>query len=214
MELYEKFKLVKIFFDLDGTLIDSKLRLYSLFQKLVPQSVLTYNEYWEYKMNKISHNIILKQYFKLEESDVKIFQTKWMKLIEDDFWLSYDKPFYGITEHLTLLHNSGFKLYLVTARQKKEKVISQINTFGWVHLFEEILVTEQKYNKVDLMKPNLGDSSDNWMVGDTGKDIIEGKELHMHTVAVLTGFLSEKILIGYNPDRIVPTVLSFNPANN
>ena len=55
MELYEKFTYMNIFFDLDGTLIDSKLRLYSLFQKLVPESILTYDEYWKYKMNKISH---------------------------------------------------------------------------------------------------------------------------------------------------------------
>tara|TARA_B110000879_G_scaffold184327_1_gene243850 strand:- start:326 stop:949 length:624 start_codon:yes stop_codon:yes gene_type:complete len=203
---------MRIFFDLDGTLINSKFRLYNLFQKLVPQSVLTYNEYWNYKMNKINHQGILKKYFKLSDCDIKLFLTNWMKLIEDDYWLSFDKPFDGVTEHLNLLKNSGFKLYLVTARQKKEKVITQINTFGWYHLFEKILVTEQKYKKSDLIKPNLGDSSTNWMVGDTGMDIIEGQELKMNTIAVLSGFLSEKELFKYNPDKIVPTVLYFNPS--
>ena len=49
------------------------------------------------------------------------------------------------------------------------------------------------------------------MVGDTGMDIIEGKHLNMQTVAVLTGFLSEKILNEYNPDKLVSSVLNFNP---
>lgn len=202
---------MKIFFDLDGTLIDSKLRLYSLFQKLVPQSDLTYNEYWNYKKDKINHKKILKKYFKLNDCDIKLFQANWMKLIEDDYWLSFDKPFTGVTEYLNLLKDSGFKLYLVTARQKKEKVITQINIFGWHNLFEKILVTEQRYKKSDLIKPNLGNSINNWMIGDTGMDIIEGKELKMSTIAVLSGFLSEKILEGYSPDKIVSTILSINP---
>jgi phosphoglycolate phosphatase len=214
VELYEKFTYMNIFFDLDGTLIDSKLRLYSLFQKLVPESILTYDEYWKYKMNKISHYVILKQFFKFEETDIKIFETKWMQLIEDDYWLSFDKPFEGITEHLSSLNNSGFNLYLVTARQKKDKVVSQINSFGWTHFFKKILVTEQKYKKSDLIKPNLENSNYNWMVGDTGMDIIEGKRLNMQTVAVLTGFLSEKILNEYNPDKLVSSVLNFNPLKN
>ena len=76
MELYEKIKYMRIFFDLDGTLINSKLRLYSLFQKLVPQSVLTYNEYWEYKKNKFSHSMLLNQIFNLDENEIDIFEAK------------------------------------------------------------------------------------------------------------------------------------------
>ena len=163
-------------------------------------------------MNKISHDEILKKCFELNECDIKLFQTNWMKLIEDDYWLSFDKPFDGVTKYLNLLKNSGYKLYLVTHRQKKGKVITQINTFGWYHIFEKILVTEQKHRKSDLIKPNLGDDKNNWMVGDTGMDIIEGQELNMNTIAVLSGFLSEKKLSKYNPDKIIPTVLHFNPS--
>jgi phosphoglycolate phosphatase len=110
------------------------------------------------------------------------------------------------------LKDSGFKLYIVTARQKKEKVITQINTFGWHSLFEKILVTEQKFKKSELIKPNIGNSTNNWMIGDTGMDIIEGQELKINTIAVLTGFLSEKILEGYSPDKIVSTILSIKPS--
>ena len=58
---------MKIFFDLDGTLIDSKLRMYNLFQELVPQSNLTFVEYWEYKKNKFSqgaHKARFRWFFK------------------------------------------------------------------------------------------------------------------------------------------------------
>ena len=52
------------------------------------------------------------------------------------------------------------------------------------------------------------------MVGDTGIDIIEGQKLIMNTIAVLSGFLSEKKLIKYNPDKIVSNVFKFNPIKN
>jgi ribonucleotide monophosphatase NagD (HAD superfamily) len=43
-------------------------------------------------------------------------------------------------------------------------------------------------------------------------DVIEGQELKINTIAVLTGFLSEKILEGYSPDKIVSTILSIKPS--
>ena len=87
---------MKIFFDLDGTLIDSKLRLYSLFQELVPQSVLTFNEYWIFKQNKINHAEILREKFHFDESSISKFEHDWMELIETDSFLKYDTPIDGV----------------------------------------------------------------------------------------------------------------------
>ena len=50
---------MNLIFDLDGTLIDSRLRLYNLFQQLVPTSELTYQDYWAFKQEKVSNEDIL-----------------------------------------------------------------------------------------------------------------------------------------------------------
>jgi phosphoglycolate phosphatase len=71
---------MNIFFDLDGTIFDSKERLYRLFQELVPQSNLTFEEYWSLKRNKIGHKTIIANYFK--DIDFIQFEKKWMELIE------------------------------------------------------------------------------------------------------------------------------------
>jgi phosphoglycolate phosphatase len=204
---------MKIFFDLDGTLIDSKLRLYNLFQKLVPQSILTYDEYWAFKMDKISHSMILRQVFNLGEIDIKLFEDRWMELIETENWLKFDRPFVGTTDHLTKLKGKGFLLYVVTARQFKTKVILQLELFGWFTLFEEILVTEQKNKKEDLIKPYIEGDEENWIIGDTGMDIIVGKKLGIKTVAVLSGFLNKEVLLTYEPDYILENIIEFDPAN-
>ena len=57
---------MKIFFDLDGTLINSKIRLYSLFQELVPVSNFSFDEYWDFKQNKINHATILRKKFNFD----------------------------------------------------------------------------------------------------------------------------------------------------
>lgn len=203
---------MKIFFDLDGTLIDSKLRLYSLFQELVPQSNLTYEEYWKYKKNKFSHSMLLNQIFNLDENEINVFETKWMKLIEADSWLKFDKPFDGVTEHLIKLKEKGITLYVVTARQFKEKVFSQLALFGWGTIFQEILVTGQKNKKEELMKPHLSLNADNWIIGDTGMDINVGKKLGIKTVAVLSGFQNEEVLSTYNPDYILKNIIEFTSS--
>lgn len=211
MELHEKFISMKIFFDLDGTLIDSKSRLYHLFQEIVPKSNLEFEEYWIHKKNGISHSVLLSSMFNFSESDILLFENKWMKLIETKDWLKYDRPIAGVTDYLKSLKQQGFVLYVVTARQFKSVVFDQIESFGWDTFFEEILVTEQQSSKKSLIEPHLSISEINWIVGDTGLDIKTGKLLGMKTVAVLSGFLNYDVLIKYSPHYIYQNVLEFNP---
>ena len=206
MGLYAKISKMKIFIDFDGTLIDSKLRLYKLFQELIPQSNLTYDEYWNLKQNKINHAAILKKHFSFDRKDVNLFEQKWMSHIESEEYLQIDRPFVGVTEYLLSLKEKGFELYLVTARQFKDKVLSQLVLFGWSEIFIDILVTEQKINKADLIKSVISNNTIGWIIGDTGKEIEVGKQLSLKTVAVLTGFLNRKKLLLYHPDIIVDKI--------
>ena len=85
----------------------------------------------------------------------------------------------------------------------------QIEDFGWLGIFNEILVTERKKSKLELMHKVLKGSKKGWMIGDTGKDIQAGKKLSLKTAAVLTGFLNKKVLISYTPDLILDDVTNF-----
>jgi len=49
----------QVFFDLDGTLPDSRERLYRLFCELVPESRLSFDKYWALKRRKQDHKTIL-----------------------------------------------------------------------------------------------------------------------------------------------------------
>ena len=200
---------MKIFFDLDGTLINSKMRLYSLFQELVSASNLSFDEYWNLKKKKINHATILREKFYFNDNSIYNFDNYWLQLIETDRFLKLDTPINGTGEFLLTLKEKGFELFVVTARQDKVKAIKQIEDFGWLGIFNEILVTEHKKSKLELMHKVLKGSKKGWMIGDTGKDIQAGKKLFLKTAAVLTGFLNKKVLISYTPDLILDDVTNF-----
>jgi phosphoglycolate phosphatase len=199
---------VNLFIDLDGTLIDSKLRLYRLFQYLVIDSEMSYEEYWELKRNKIDHKEILKSKFNYTYDQYISFQNKWMTEIELKKWLDLDVPFIGVTRFLEEMSKKN-SLYIVTARQSSKNTLDQLNFFNWGNYFTSIFITEQKHSKVNLVRNNISVTSEDWFIGDTGKDIETGKKLGIKTAAVLSGFLNEKQLIYYKPDIIIDNIINF-----
>ena len=52
-------------------------------------------------------------------------------------------------------------------------------------------------------------SKNDWIIGDTGKDIETGQQLGIKTGAVLSGFLNLKSLLLYKPDLIINNIIEF-----
>jgi phosphoglycolate phosphatase len=199
---------MNLFFDLDGTLLNSHKRLYFLFQHLVPDSNLTFQEYWTLKRNKVNHQEILTKQFNYSKEDYQKFEDHWMDEIEKEKWLNLDEPFDGVSAFLQKLKPQN-KIYLVTARQSKKMVKKQLARYGWHKIFDTIFVTEHKQDKFSLINENVQVSHDDWFIGDTGMDIEVGKKLGIKTAAVLTGFLNQEKLASYQPDLILANVTLF-----
>jgi len=203
---------MNIVFDLDGTLIDSRLRLYRLFQHLVPDSSLSYAQYWAFKQNKISNEKILSSELRHDQKQIARFVAQWMTLIESPPYLALDSNFAGIHSTLAVLQQRA-DLHVCTARQLRQPVLDQLESLNLLQFFKQILVTEQKQSKESLIAAHVaGLSTQDWLAGDTGKDIQVGKLLNMKTCAVLSGFLSRESLLSYAPDLIVDSVIDFQHA--
>jgi len=200
--------ILNIIFDFDGTLINSKERLFKLFSFLVPESKLNFEDYWILKKQGIGHAEILEKIFKFQSNAIQEFQTKWHQEIEKQNWINYDTPIFGVEEKLNSLFENH-QLHLVTARQSYETAVSQINALRWDKYFKSILVTKQEKEKSQLILENIEIKKEDWIIGDTGKDILTGKMLHINTAAVLSGFLNEAKLKSYNPDIIIDSVANF-----
>lgn len=200
---------MNIFFDLDGTLIDSRTRLYDLFIELSKIDI-TFDEYWFLKRQMISNqDILIKNLFSQEQ--VSYFTDKWMEKIELPHYLGKDRKFDFTTQVLQALKKKGYKMFVITARQSIEEANNQLKDLGIFEYFDDFLVTEQRFEKCDLIKNyKVKITSNDFMVGDTGVDIKAGKTLGMKTVAVLTGFRSKENLVSYCPDYIYKDILEFS----
>lgn len=201
---------MNIIFDLDGTLIDSRQRLYQLFQELVPQSSLTFDQYWQFKHNKYSNEMILSVEFAYEDADIKQFVSQWMGLIESDRFLAMDTNFQGVQERLRQL-GAQARLYVCTARQSRDSAVAQLKTLGLFGYFESLMVTEQKQSKDVLIRNQIPDlAHEDWFLGDTGSDVKVAQSLGINSCAVLSGFMSRETLLTYKPTRIIESVVQFS----
>jgi len=199
---------VNLIFDLDGTLIDSRPRLYHLFQQLVPKSHLTFERYWAFKQEKISNETILAKEFGFEAPAIERFVGDWMDLIEAPELLALDKSLPDIRNALERLSKQA-KLHVCTARQTRPPVLDQLESLGLLPYFNSVMVTEQSRGKEQLIASVQDLAPLDWIVGDTGKDVQVGKLLGIKTCAVFSGFLSEKSLLQYEPDLILRTAAEF-----
>lgn len=201
---------MNIIFDFDGTLLDSKQRLYDLFGLLCEKSLLTYDEYWSLKREGLSHKHILTSMYKYSESEFNSFNIKWMNLIETEEFLKKDILYSGVIQLLEILPKSR-KIYLCTARQRKDLVEEQLSKFKIAEYFSDVIVTEQRNTKRELILSRVKDLSDaDWLVSDAGVDIKEGRSLGIKTCAVSYGFLNGKVLKNYEPDYIANKIIDLS----
>jgi phosphoglycolate phosphatase len=191
-----------IFFDLDGTLIDPRIRLYNLFVELVPECKFSFDEYWEIKRNGINQAKLLNKYFNYSEEQVIQFRKLWLSKIEDKERLKQDVPFSKSRVLLEKLSKDN-DVFIVTERQKKDLVFWQIRNYGWNEYLKKILATMQKTSKFTIISENVSVTKHDIIVGDTGEDILTGKKLGIRTIGVTSGLLNKKILSEYDPDLII-----------
>ncbi len=200
---------MKIIFDLDGTIICSKKKLYELFSDLTDSRKLSFSDYWNLKFIRKSNENILKSKFNYSDNEIENFLNNWMKLIEDDKYLEIDTLIDGVKDFLANVSQNN-KLYICSARRSIQQVEKQLKRLAILNFFQDIFVTEQKYSKKDLLiNKKLRLNKRDWIVGDTGDDIITGKELGIKTCAVLSGSLLKNQLASYFPDIVIQDVTNF-----
>lgn len=197
---------MKIIFDLDGTLICSKRRLYELFCDLTKQSFIDFESYWNLKYQGYKNEDILMRQLGFSNSQINEFLAQWMIDIENDYYLSFDSLIDGVAEFLSEYYRNN-DFYICTARQSIVQANKQLKDLGILDFFSDVFVTGKNLSKEKIIrKSNLFLEKSDWFVGDTGHDITTGKELGVQTCAVLSGFMSEESLKSYNPHLILSNI--------
>ena len=198
---------MKIFCDLDGTLIDVAIRHYRVYSETIHEfngTPLGQTKYWELKRNKAKWSFLLPLSGVASESENK-FLERFKDKIENPEYLKLDTLFPNVVMTLEKLRELG-DCYLVTLRRNRKNVLEELDYLDLSHQFTEVLTGHSESDgydvKISLIRDKL-DDAEGIIIGDTEADIITGKELGLRTFAVRTGIRDDTFLKQLHPDHII-----------
>lgn len=184
----------KAFIDLDGTLIDSKVRHISVLQNVLDEydinNVSIYN-YVRYKSDGFSTKNYLENELQLDPTMAEKIYLRWVELIESDEEISKDVWYEDTFSFLSFLKKNEYLISIVSARKNENGILKFIEKSTFSGLLNEIIIVspaEAKKNKKKYILQNLGDI--NIVVGDTEADYVE--DVRIRNYLLNRGFRSEK----------------------
>lgn len=202
----------RLLLDFDGTLVDSRRRQYHLFVELATGAVISFDEYWRCKRAGTTQGEMLRRYCQASDDEVARFKASWMDAIEELDRLDHDVLIGGVPDFLAKA-GRDFELYLVTGRQYFDRLMVQLKKLGIDGQFSGVLNTSQRQSKIELVRSRLSCAAMDVFVGDTGEDILTGRNLGIYTVGVTSGASSSERLQWYGPDLIVESVADLDPVH-
>ena len=187
------------FFDLDGTLIDSRERHYLLMKKLLIESDIKIPsqfdcEFMKYKADGYSGKMYLKNIMGLKNEQAEKLQNLWIRQIENEEWLRYDKLYNDSKKTLEKLHEKD--VYFLTSRTNEQGLQNQIKKLELDKYVKKCIVVnpkDSKYTKTTILKEYIIKHKDNcMMVGDTEIDYNAAVENNVQYYILNRGFRSKK----------------------
>jgi phosphoglycolate phosphatase len=201
---------VRIFFDLDGPILDVSKRYYKVFIDITGAGKISKDIFWSFKREKKPWKNIFKQAgLNLNE---KIFLRKWFSNIEKRKYLKLDTLQCTVKKVLATLRKKN-SLYLISLRQSKSNLLWQLKYLGLDWYFDKVIYCKNTKNygwlcKAKLIKQNLSSDEESIIIGDTEIDIRAAKLAKITSIAVLCGIREKKLLVKEKPDQIISDIRS------
>lgn len=199
------------YFDLDGTILEVKERLYSLYVDIVSElggKTLAKGVYWQAKRGQMPEEIIAQ---KSNIGDVPRYISLRQERIELPEYLEYDKLIPQALESLAQLKQTN-RIALVTLRKSKDNLYEQLHRLALELLFDRVLVGNEGEEHGWQLKAKMISGENGFeprgsvIVGDTETEILAGKFLNISTVAVLSGMRTKNKLAVHQPDYIIKDI--------
>jgi len=210
----------KIFFDLDGPILDVSMRHHRVYANTVYELEglpLSCDEYWEAKRQKISDTEILSQ-SQVSPAVYATYQDRKLARIESEAYLSLDLVQVGALPLLQRLQGN-YSLILVTLRNSRCLLEWQLKELQLESFFTHVLSGREAAKDGWRIKSALINGaytdliSTDWIVGDTETDILAGQYLGIRTAAICNGIRTREHLQALNPTRLLSSVAQFSPTS-
>lgn len=194
-----------IFFDLDGTVVDSSEGILAAFRYAFEEMGLPSPD-----------QAILETFIgpPLEVSFADFGDDDWVQKAITSFRTYYREKgvfqvevYKGLTEHLTDLKQIGYPLYITTSKNH-EMALKMLEYLEVDSYFTAVYgALPDSYNKADVIRRAIAENQlalqDCAIVGDTKFDMIGGKEVGIETIGVLWGFGKQDELLENGADHLI-----------
>lgn len=212
---FAKFMISTIILDLDGPILDGKLRHYQCYSDILRENgfiPIPLNEYWEMKRMRIDRHDQLAA--SRADAIYDTFLQYWMERIEEKRYLSFDRLHPGVLQKLESWRSLGVKLVIVTMRNNKVNLLWQLEKLELMPFFERIITVGScsGADKANAVRDNVALSKHDsalW-VGDTEVDIDAAHELGVKICAVGCGLRKPVYLASLSPDYLVSDLKELN----
>lgn len=181
---------MKIIFDLDGTLLDSRQRHIEVLKDCLDEIIkksYPIQDFVVFKAKGYSTYNYLNMKLGLSDSTSHEISARWAERIENINYLEFDKLYKDSMQALEFLYKNNQTLYLLTARKNKIALFEQI---GWLKIknYFEIIKCVSPYNAKNEKKSFLEGISAELMVGDTEVDIEASTQAQIPCYILNRGF--------------------------
>lgn len=198
-----------IVLDLDGPLLDGRLRHYSCYSGILKEQgfiPLDINSYWDGKRSRMDRRTLLKKSEAVEFYDE--FLREWRQRIELPALLALDQLQPDVLSILSEWKDSEIELVIATMRNHASNAVDQLTSLGVMPLVNQVFVTGSDDGfggKVEAVRRVLSGKLPRtalW-VGDTEVDIHAARSLGIPVCALTCGLRTQELLAAENPDYLL-----------
>jgi len=208
----------KIILDLDGTLLDGKIRYYKCFcdilmEKEKEKILFSMEKYWKMRRNRVNHKT------QLEMMGAKAFYNRfkqeWVKRIEYKKYLAFDKLHERVPQVLKEWKDSGIELFLATHRKNRFNLGWQLENLKLKQFFSQVITfgsSKSQIKKKRILQRKISNfcAKNTLWIGDTELDIEFSRTLGIKVCALFCGLRKPQFLSTYKPDYLEADLRSFS----
>lgn len=189
--------------DLDGTILDARRRQCALIQWCLSYSggdAIDLMAHWRLKREGMS-TVDALQKAGVVPAIALAAGDLWRAHVEDENWLALDTPLPNSRSTLASLQAAGFKIVLITARQRQDALESQLKNCSLSTFFSEVCVVSPS-DAARQKSEQLRRTSALGFVGDTEVDAQAAALAGVPFVAVTSGLRSRQFLTDRRCDSV------------
>lgn len=202
--------------DLDGPILDSSRRHHEAYQRILRQHgrrPLDQAGYWQTKRAGTSAAEILRQ---TDDLDIlEAFQEQWLRTIESEELLQFDRVQVAALERLDQWKAEGFRLSLVTLRSSEEAARLQLMRTGVLLRLDDLAIVphsagfDGKREAVLKWQRDLRSTPSLW-IGDSEVDYKAARSLGIRVVLLANGVRDRDFLDRFSQCYVEESIETLN----